>query len=63
VETHRLRLCIHSCMIFHKSKLVSYYGLCMLVYDSFYDVSSKLSLSQININPNYDFRDSFMKLV
>jgi len=32
-----------------------------LSYDSFYDVSLKLSLSQININTTYDFRDSFMK--
>jgi len=49
---------IFSCMISHISKLVSYYDLCMLNLWFFLGC-----LSQININPNYDFRDSFMKLV
>jgi len=49
---------IHSCMISHISRLVSYYDLCML--DLWFSLGY---FSQININLNYDFGDSFMKLV
>jgi len=49
---------IHFCMISHVPRLISYNDLCML--DLWFFLRC---LSQISINPNYDFRDSFMKLV
>ena len=42
---------IHLCMIYHISSLISYNDLCMLKLWFFLGC-----LSQISINPNYDFR-------
>jgi len=49
---------IHLCLIFQISRLVSYNDVCML--DLWFFL---ICLSQISINLNYYFRDSFMKLV
>jgi len=51
--------------ISHKSILVFYDDLCILnlwFSYSYYDVFSNLSFLQINMNPNQDFKNSFMKL-
>ena len=51
--------------ISHKSRLVFYYDLCILnlwFSYSYYDIFPNLNFSQINMNPNQDFRNSSMKL-
>jgi len=58
-RTHRLRLkytFLHD--LLHYKRLVSYNDVCILDLWFFLGCSS-----QIGINPNYDFRNSFMKLI